>query len=165
MLFQTPPPKTAKHPAGERTGIYEGRTKFNQEQARIINDGIYWMEVEKWSQKPDVEVDETVRKRSHKFRLMNLSLLFRTKKLNSSLKLNLTRKREKMLRLTRRSQRIRRLRNLSQHPKTRVHRVRRPERLVKTHNSHPDFSHSLTKRKKLARLQEKRKLLTYSLER
>lgn len=49
-IFQTPPQKLAKHPGGDRTGVYENRTKFNQEQARIINDGIYWMEQNKWTE-------------------------------------------------------------------------------------------------------------------
>ena len=49
LLFKTPPPKTQKHPQGDRTGVWENRTKFNQEQARIINDGIYWMENEEWT--------------------------------------------------------------------------------------------------------------------
>lgn len=49
LITKTPPPKTAKHPAGDRTGVWENRTKFNQEQARIINDGIYWMENEEWA--------------------------------------------------------------------------------------------------------------------
>merc|ERR1712168_1452011 len=49
LITKTPPPKTAKHPQGDRTGVWENRTKFNQEQARIINDGIYWMENEEWT--------------------------------------------------------------------------------------------------------------------
>merc|ERR1712142_322552 len=50
LITKTPPPKTAKHPQGDRTGVWENRTKFNQEQARIINDGIYWMEKKKWTE-------------------------------------------------------------------------------------------------------------------
>ena len=49
LFLKTPPPKTQKHPQGDRTGVWENRTKFNQEQARIINDGIYWMENEEWT--------------------------------------------------------------------------------------------------------------------
>lgn len=49
LITKTPPPKTQKHPQGDRTGVWENRTKFNQEQARIINDGIYWMENEEWT--------------------------------------------------------------------------------------------------------------------
>ena len=50
-MIQTPEqkPKTAKAQLNDRTGVWENRTKFNQEQARIINDGIYWMEQEIWS--------------------------------------------------------------------------------------------------------------------
>lgn len=43
-----PSDKSVKHPGGDRTGVWENRSKFNQEQARIINDGIYWMEQGMW---------------------------------------------------------------------------------------------------------------------
>ena len=51
MTIQTPEQKTKniKPTLNDRTGVWENRTKFNQEQARIINDGIYWMEKEIWN--------------------------------------------------------------------------------------------------------------------
>ena len=70
MVFQTPPQKMAKHPGGDRTGVWENRTKFNQEQARIINDGIYWMEKKKWTEveePQEVTFDPTSEPKVHIF--------------------------------------------------------------------------------------------------
>ena len=56
-LIQTPEqkPKVQKPALNDRTGVWENRTKFNQEQARIINDGIYWMEQEIWREELENE--------------------------------------------------------------------------------------------------------------
>merc|ERR1712106_862541 len=57
LITKTPEqkPKTVKAQLNDRTGVWENRTKFNQEQARIINDGIYWMEQEIWSKELEAE--------------------------------------------------------------------------------------------------------------
>jgi len=68
-IFKTPPQKLAKHPGGDRTGVWENRTKFNQEQARIINDGIYWMEQNKW----ETKLDETDHESKVKYFFLNMS--------------------------------------------------------------------------------------------
>ena len=56
-LIQTPEqkPKVQKPALNDRTGVWGNRTKFNQEQARIINDGIYWMEQEIWREELENE--------------------------------------------------------------------------------------------------------------
>ena len=57
VVLQTPEqkPKVQKPQLNDRTGVWENRTKFNQEQARIINDGIYWMEQEIWNKELESE--------------------------------------------------------------------------------------------------------------
>lgn len=47
IVTQTPP-ATKKHPGGDRTGYHESRSKITTDLSKIINDGLYYYELDLW---------------------------------------------------------------------------------------------------------------------
>ncbi|PIK45846.1 putative la-related protein 1B [Apostichopus japonicus] len=49
IVTQTPP-ATKKHPGGDRTGYHESRSKITTDLSKIINDGLYYYELDLWEE-------------------------------------------------------------------------------------------------------------------
>lgn len=47
IVTQTPP-ANKKHPGGDRTGYHESRAKITTDLSKIINDGLYYYEMDLW---------------------------------------------------------------------------------------------------------------------